>query len=61
MATQKANDKPVQICSKCGQPMGTEGRTFICPNCGHTLWGEIIGTTILALVLVVERRRGCLD
>ena len=40
-------------CSKCGYPYGSEGRPLVCPNCGNTMWGEIISIIVFGAVLAL--------
>jgi len=35
-------------CSKCGR--STEGRYCVCPECGHTDWGQLAGGLVIGLV-----------
>jgi uncharacterized protein YjbI with pentapeptide repeats len=39
-----------ETCPECGQPKGLDN--FVCPNCGHIYWGNIIKSFILGIVLV---------
>jgi hypothetical protein len=50
-------NKPVEgklalKCARCGHSFGPGGRQTVCPNCGNTLWGDVVSIFLFGALLL---------